>query len=126
MPAALKVESGTLKQRILLLPGDGSSFLIGRSPESNLILYGPNVAERQAFLVRDGEGHRLVPLSSKSAIRIGERVLRRARVLVDGDRIRIGQHTLIYNHSFDEHGMHARDEPVLSMYILWPDDDHDA
>ncbi len=114
MPAALKVESGYLKQRILLLPADGSSFLIGRSLEANLILYGPDVAERQAFLIPDGDGHRLVPLSGKAATQIGEKVLRRARPLADGDKITIGRHTLTYSRSFERLEIRDGDDPCAS------------
>ncbi|RMG11064.1 MAG: hypothetical protein D6731_16425 [Planctomycetota bacterium] len=96
MPAALRVQSGYLRQRVLLLPSDGSRFLIGRSLEANLILYGPDVAERQAYLVADGKGHRLVPLSTKAPVRVGERVLTRAVPLREGDTIRIGRHVLRY------------------------------
>lgn len=105
MPAALKVESGYLKERILLLPQDNSSFLIGRSLESNLVLYGPDVSERQAFLIRDGDHHRLVPLSTKAATRVGKSILRRARALEEGDRIQIGRHVLVYTRAMERHAI---------------------
>lgn len=98
MPAALKVVSGPLGEgRVLLLPSSsGAPFLLGRSLEADLTLGGPEVEDRQAVLIAERGAHRLVPLAAQAPVRVDERPLTAARVLGDGDRLRIGKHVLVY------------------------------
>lgn len=98
MPAALKVVSGPLGEgRVLLLPSSsGAPFLLGRSLEADLTLGGPDVEDRQAVLIAERGAHRLVPLAAQAPVRVDERPLTAARVLGDGDRLRIGKHLLVY------------------------------
>jgi len=97
MSAALKVTRGYLQRRVLVLPEAGP-FLLGRSLEANLILYGDSVADRHALLVPDEAAgvHRLVPVSGRLPTRLSGKTLRRPVVLADGDRIEIGGHEFVY------------------------------
>jgi hypothetical protein len=95
MPAALKALEGYLTKRVLVLPSTGP-FLIGRSPEADLTLFGPELEDRQVVLVPDGGGHRIVPVASRHPTRVKGEVLRAARVLRDGDVIKVGRHVFAY------------------------------
>src|SRR5436190_1546185 len=95
MPAALKALEGYLKSRVLVLPSTGP-FVIGRSPEADLTLYGPDIDDRQVVLVPDGAGHRIVPASTRVLTRVRGEALRVARPLRDGDVIAIGAHAFTY------------------------------
>jgi hypothetical protein len=97
MHAVLQVLTGTLQNRVLLLPSPGGApYVLGRSLEANLILPGHLVAERHALLIPVPQGHRLVPASTTKPVWLGEHHLRSPRTLRDGDQIRIGKHTLLY------------------------------
>lgn len=96
MPAALKALDGYLKDRVLVLPSSGP-FLVGCSPEADLTLYGPEIEDRQAMLVPDGAGHRIVPVAGRGAgTRIDGQPLRGPRPLRDGDVIAMGGHAFAY------------------------------
>ncbi len=96
MRAALKVLSGPLKERVLLLPSDGTPFLLGRSLEASLTLAGPDVEDRHAVLIPEPDGHRLVPVAGQLPVWVDDRPLEAARLLADGERVRIGKHVLRY------------------------------
>ncbi|MCO5168981.1 MAG: FHA domain-containing protein [Planctomycetes bacterium] len=95
MPAALKALDGYLKDRVLVLPSSGP-FLVGRSLEADLTLYGPEIEDRQAMLVPDGAGHRIVPVAARASTRIDGQPLRGPRSLRDGDVIAMGGHAFAY------------------------------
>lgn len=96
MPAALKALDGYLKNRVLLLPSSGP-FVVGRSPEADLTLFGPDIDARQVVLVPDGDGHRIVPVAGgRATTRLDGQPLERARPLRDGDVIALGGHVFAY------------------------------
>jgi hypothetical protein len=95
MPAVLKVTDGYLKDRVLVLPSD-QPFLLGSSLEATLTLYGDTVEDRHAILVPEGGSHRIVPVARGHPTRIGGRRLKKAAVLKDGDRLKIGLHEFVY------------------------------
>lgn len=101
MPSALKVLTGPLQPRVLLLPERCEPpYVLGRSLESNLILAGPAVAERHALLVGEAGDHRIVP-GSRGRTWVEGEAITEARPLAHGDRIRIGNHTLLYQRAQD-------------------------
>ena len=100
MPAVLKVTDGYLKDRILVLPSD-RHFLLGSSLEATLTLYGDNVEDRHCVLVPEGEAHRLVPIARAHPTRIAGKRVKRATLLTDGDRVKIGLHEFVYASSAD-------------------------
>lgn len=96
MPAALKALEGYLKNRVLVIPTAGP-FLVGRSLEADLVLFGPDVEDRHVVLVPDGPGHRIVPVATRGGVtRIDGEPLRAARPLRDGDVIALGGHVFAY------------------------------
>ncbi|MGE0708192.1 MAG: serine/threonine-protein kinase [Planctomycetota bacterium] len=96
-PAAFKVLTGTLHPRVILLPAEaGAPYVLGRSLESSLILSGVQVGERHALLLSEPAGHRLIPASPETAVWVSGERLSGPRLLAPGDRIRIGNHTLLY------------------------------
>lgn len=97
VPAALKVLSGPLLRRVLLLP-DGGELSLGSSLEAHLTLPGEDVADRHALIRRDEQGarHLLVPVSTRYATLLGGKRLQRPAALRHGDLVEIGQHQLEY------------------------------
>lgn len=95
MPAALKALDGYLKNRVLVLPA-GGPFVLGRSLEADLTLYGQDVDDRHVALVPEGAGHRIVPVSARMTTRVRGQALRAARPLQDGDTIALGPHVFAY------------------------------
>ena len=97
MPAALKVLSGPLLRRVLVLP-EGGELSLGSSLEAHLCLPGEDVAERHALIRRDEQGgrHLVVPVSARHPTLLGGKRLSRPAPLQDGDRLEIGQHELEY------------------------------
>lgn len=95
MPAALKALEGYLKNRVLVIPAAGP-FVVGRSLEADLVLFGPDVEDRHLVLVPEGPGHRVVPVATRGATRIDGELLRAARALRDGDVIALGGHVFAY------------------------------
>ncbi len=95
MPAALKALDGYLKSRVLVLPSSGP-FVVGRSLEADLTLFGADLDARQVVLVPDGDGHRIVPVAGRSTTHLDGQPLRAARALRDGDVIALGGHVFAY------------------------------
>lgn len=95
VPAALKALDGYLKNRVLVLPA-GGPFVLGRSLEADLTLYGADVEDRHVALVPEGPGHRIVPVSSRGTTRVRGEALKVARALRDGDAIALGPHVFAY------------------------------
>ncbi len=95
MPAALKALDGYLKNRVLVLPSSGP-FVVGRSLEADLTLFGADLDARQVVLVPDGDGHRIVPVAGKATTHLDGQPLRGARPLRDGDVIALGGHVFAY------------------------------
>jgi hypothetical protein len=94
--AALRVLSGYLKGRVLLLPDD-RPFVIGSSLEADLTMFGVGVADRHAtFHPTDLGGHRVEPRDDASILVDGEDVEAEGRDLLDGDELLIGKHKLRY------------------------------
>lgn len=95
MPAALKTLDGYLKDRVLVLPS-AAPFVVGRSQEADLTLFGPDLDDREVVLVPDGDGHRIVPIAGRATTRLDGAPLRAARTLRDGDVITLGSHVFVY------------------------------
>lgn len=95
MPAALKALDGYLKNRVLVLPSTGP-FVVGRSLEADLTLFGADLDARQVVLVPDGAGHRIVPVAGRATTHLDGQPLRGARPLRDGDVIALGGHVFAY------------------------------
>jgi hypothetical protein len=97
VPAALKVLSGFLRNRVLVLPEAGE-LLVGSSLEAHLCLPGEDVADRHAMIRRDAKAnlHVVVPVSARLPTLLGGKRLTRPAPLRDGDRLEIGQHELEY------------------------------
>lgn len=75
-----------------LLPGE---FVIGRSEECQLALDDPMVSRKHLALRVSTSSVVAVDLGSRNGVTINGSKLKAERLLVDGDRIKIGQHDLV-------------------------------
>lgn len=94
MPAVFHVLNGLLARRVLLLPEAGPPCVIGKSLEAGIVLPNMKVAERHALLIPTPSGHEIVPV--RRAIFVDGELIKEARRLVDGERVKIGGYTLLY------------------------------
>ncbi len=89
-PGDLEVEAGpgvpSPGERLPL----GSVTVLGRSPESDIIILDPYVSARHAEIVLAGAGFILRDLGSANGTYVNGRRLRRKRVLRRGDRLELG------------------------------------
>ena len=77
---------------IELFSGD---FIIGRSEECQLALDDPMVSRKHLCLRVTAQSVTAVDLGSRNGVQINGSKLKAERALVDGDRMKIGQHELI-------------------------------
>ncbi|MCA8923147.1 MAG: FHA domain-containing protein [Planctomycetes bacterium] len=95
MAAALQAVKGYLRGRVLLLPAS-KSLVLGRSLESDLVLFGGTVDERHAEIRAVGSGHQLVP-RGKKPVRLGGKRIKKAVPLAQDDTFELGAHQFIYH-----------------------------
>ncbi|MFM2419615.1 MAG: hypothetical protein RL385_4338, partial [Pseudomonadota bacterium] len=110
----LRVEEGEDEGTALELPAAPSVVRIGRDLEAELCLVDVDVSRFHVAVERDLDGTLLRDLDSKNGVEVnGKRV--RERRLRDGDRLRIGGSTLLFE-DLAERGLRAlegqADEPV--------------
>jgi len=91
--ASLVVVYGTELGR--RLPLTQATFTIGRSSKCDLFIDQEAVSRRHAKIVHAGEPHTIIDLRSSNGTRVNdERVTE--HVLVDGDRVQVGQTLLVF------------------------------
>lgn len=95
MAAALQAVKGYLRGRVLLLPAS-KSLVLGRSLESDLVLFGGTVDERHAEIRAVGSGHQLVPRGRKP-VRLGGKRIKKPMPLAQDDTFEVGAHQFVYH-----------------------------
>jgi len=70
-------------------------YIVGRGPESDIVLDGLGVSRRHAVLRREGETYVVEDLGSHNGVYINN-IKTQRQELRDGDRIRVGSHILAY------------------------------
>ncbi len=87
-------------------PITGSPWRIGRAANNDLVLEGDSVSRRHAELVYSGAGSfQLIDLGATNGVFVNDHKIDREATLHDGDRMDIGEHTLLF--SLDEPGATA-------------------
>lgn len=97
MAAALQAVKGYLRGRVLLLP-ESKTLLLGRSLESDLVLFGGTVDERHAEIRAVDGGHELVP-RGRRPVRLKGKRIKRPVALAQDDTFELGAHQFIYHRS---------------------------
>jgi transcriptional regulator with GAF, ATPase, and Fis domain len=92
-PARLEAVSGPLEGRIFLLTEDEVS--IGREPSNQISLLDSLVSRRHSVIRKNGEGFLIQDLDSRNSTFVNN-VPVKERMLTDGDQIRIGKSTLVF------------------------------
>ncbi|WP_204081369.1 BTAD domain-containing putative transcriptional regulator [Mycobacterium riyadhense] len=69
---------------------------IGRSPDNDIVLSGPKVSRHHAAVVDTGSSFVVVDLRSVNGVYVSGRRIRTSAALIDGDRIRISEHQLVF------------------------------
>jgi pSer/pThr/pTyr-binding forkhead associated (FHA) protein len=87
---------------------------IGRLPDNTIVIDNPAVSGHHACVLRDGDRFVVEDLASTNGTFLnGARVTRQP--LADGDVVRVGQHTLVFDQPPDDKPVHhASAEPVMS------------
>ena len=70
-------------------------FIIGRSPESDVLLDDITVSRKHALLKRDGDDYRLIDAGSLNGSYLNGNIVEEA-ILSNGDRIQIGKYIFLY------------------------------
>ena len=70
-------------------------FIIGRSPESDVLLDDITVSRKHALLKKDGNDYRLHDAGSLNGSYLNGNIVEEA-ILSNGDRIQIGKYIFIY------------------------------
>lgn len=70
-------------------------FIIGRSPESDVLLDDITVSRKHALLIKDGDNYRLLDADSLNGSYLNGNIVEEA-ILSNGDRIQIGKYIFIY------------------------------
>ncbi len=70
-------------------------FIIGRSPESDVLLDDITVSRKHALLKKDGDDYRLLDAGSLNGSYLNGNIVEEA-ILSNGDRIQIGKYIFIY------------------------------
>ena len=70
-------------------------FVIGRSPESDVLLDDITVSRKHALLKKDGNDYRLLDAGSLNGSYLNGNIIEEA-ILSNGDRIQIGKYIFIY------------------------------
>ena len=70
-------------------------FVIGRSPESDVLLDDITVSRKHALLKKDGNDYRLLDAGSLNGRYLNGSIIEEA-ILSNGDRIQIGKYIFIY------------------------------
>lgn len=70
-------------------------FIIGRSPESDVLLDDITVSRKHALLIKDGDDYRLLDAGSLNGSYLNGNIVEEA-ILSNGDRIQIGKYIFIY------------------------------
>ena len=70
-------------------------FVIGRSPESDVLLDDITVSRKHALLKKDGNDYRLLDAGSLNGSYLNGSIIEEA-ILSNGDRIQIGKYIFIY------------------------------
>ena len=70
-------------------------FLIGRSPESDVLLDDITVSRKHALLKEDADGFRLIDAGSLNGSYLNGNIVEEA-LLINGDRIQIGKYIFLY------------------------------
>ncbi len=70
-------------------------FIIGRSPESDVLLDDITVSRKHALLKKDGNDYRLLDAGSLNGSYLNGNIIEEA-ILSNGDRIQIGKYIFIY------------------------------
>ncbi|MBA2356133.1 MAG: SpoIIE family protein phosphatase [Acidobacteria bacterium] len=89
MPARLKLIPRTAAATTEIVPGE-HPIVIGRDPQSGVVLSEPSVSRRHAQLVRRDDALLIEDLGSAVGTFVNDQRVT-AHVLVDGDRIRLGR-----------------------------------
>jgi len=72
-----------------------NEFLIGRSPESDVLLDDITVSRKHAILRKDADSYRLTDAGSLNGSYLNGNIVEEA-VLSNGDRIQIGKYIFLY------------------------------
>ncbi len=75
--------------------GDGAPVVLGRMPESDIVLNDPNVSRRHAEFRRTAEGVVVADLGSTNGTRVNGSPVRE-RMLESGDEVTVGSTTLVF------------------------------
>lgn len=70
-------------------------FVIGRSPESDVLLDDITVSRKHALLKKDGNDYRLLDAGSLNGSYLNGNIVEEA-ILSNGDRVQIGKYIFIY------------------------------
>jgi pSer/pThr/pTyr-binding forkhead associated (FHA) protein len=70
-------------------------FVIGRSPESDVLLDDITVSRKHALLKKDGDDYKLLDAGSLNGSYLNGNIVEEA-ILSNGDRIQIGKYIFIY------------------------------
>ncbi|MCJ7471834.1 MAG: FHA domain-containing protein [Actinobacteria bacterium] len=70
-------------------------FIIGRSPESDVLLDDITVSRKHALLKKDGDDYRLLDAGSLNGSYLNGNIVEEA-ILSNGDHIQIGKYIFIY------------------------------
>ncbi len=70
-------------------------FIIGRSPESDVLLDDITVSRKHALLIKDGDNYRLLDAGSLNGSYLNGNIVEEV-ILSNGDRIQIGKYIFIY------------------------------
>lgn len=89
----LLVLKGPDPQRVLWLSGDG--LTVGRSPENELCLADSGVSREHLRILRRSEGWMVQDLGSRNGLLVNGELTRKAE-LQWGDRVSLGDHTLVF------------------------------
>ena len=91
------------------VPLNQETLLIGRGPDSDLLLDYGNVSRQHARIVQTGDGFRLRDLGSTNGTWLGAQRIE-THTLRDGDIIRIGQANLVFKGGFEADDLTLREQ----------------
>ncbi len=74
---------------------ENDEFIIGRSPESDILLDDITVSRKHALLKKDGDDYRLIDSGSLNGSYLNGNIVEEA-ILSNGDRIQIGKYIFLY------------------------------
>jgi serine/threonine protein kinase len=121
MTSALRVVSGYLAGRVLLLPNN-RAFTVGTSLESDFVLFGRNIAKIHCRVKPDGEGGHSLETLKAAVVRFKDHDLQRLE-LQDADAIEVGDCGMVYlsnieSESFEEEVKVVPDRRLLAHKSL--------